>query len=191
MTERLLHPAAIVREELHLRRIEMRAYRRSDALFEVEGRITDCKPYDVSRGGGATAVPAHQPIHDMGVRLIFDEDLTVRAVETFTDAAPYAACPEGGRALQSLIGLRMVPGWNREVRSRLAGPISCTHLMELLTPLATVAFQSLHILRIDRPEPVDPTGRPTKIDSCYAFAADGEVVLRRWPHFYQVKSAKK
>jgi hypothetical protein len=29
------------RAELHFRRIDMRGFRRSDGLFEVEGRITD------------------------------------------------------------------------------------------------------------------------------------------------------
>lgn len=31
----------ITREELHFRRIDMRGYRRSDDLYEVEGRVTD------------------------------------------------------------------------------------------------------------------------------------------------------
>ena len=34
------------REELHFRRIDMRGYRRSDGLLEVEGRVTDRKPTD-------------------------------------------------------------------------------------------------------------------------------------------------
>src|SRR5438552_1620412 len=80
--------AAITREELHHRRIEMRGYRRSDGLYEVEGRVVDRKPHDFQAVGGR-AVPAQEPIHDMGVRLVFDDEMMVRDVATFTDAAPY------------------------------------------------------------------------------------------------------
>jgi hypothetical protein len=57
--------------------------------------------------------------------------------------------------------------------------------MELLMPLATAAFQSLSVPRAGRPEPVDAAGRPKKIDSCYAYAAERDVVLQRWPQFHR------
>lgn len=177
--------SAVSREELHFRRIDMRGFRRSDGLYEVEGRVTDRKPEDYTHPSDGKTVPANTPIHDMGVRLVFDEDMQVHDVTTFTNSAPYAACPEGGRALQSLKGLRMSTGWSREVRSRLGRERSCTHLMELLSPLATVAFQSLGALRASQPEQVDAAGRPLKIDSCYAYAAHGELVLHRWPNFHR------
>jgi hypothetical protein len=175
--------APITREELHFRRIDMRGFRRSDGLYEVEGRVTDRKPYGVPIAGEDRIVPAHQPIHDMGVVLVFDEELLVHEVRAFTDAAPYAECPEGGRALQALKGLRIASGWSREVSSRLRGAQSCTHLMEILIPLGTAAFQSLTLVRMSRPKPLSETGRPAKIDSCYAYRSDGELVLRRWPNF--------
>jgi Protein of unknown function (DUF2889) len=171
------------REEIHLRQIEMRGFRRSDGLFEVEGRILDRKPQVFAHAGGRT-VPANAPIHDMGVRLVFDRDMLVHDVQTFTDSAPYGACPEGGRSLQVLKGLRMSSGWNREVRARLSGARSCTHLVEILGPMATTAFQSLGFLRVGEPEKLNDVGRPVKIDSCYAYAADGDLVRRLWPEFH-------
>jgi len=174
----------IALEELHFRRIDMRGFRRSDGLYEVHGRVVDRKPKVFEALSGGRRVPAGEPIHDLGVRLVYDKDMMVHAVETFTAAAPYVPCPEGGRALQSLKGVRMARGWSREVRDRLSGSRSCTHLMELLIPLATTAFQSLSSVRSDRPDPVDANGRPLKIDSCYAYAAEREVVLQRWPQFH-------
>lgn len=168
----------------------MRGYRRSDGLYEVEGRVTDRKPHDFVASSGGRSVPAHEPIHDMGVRLVFDEQLLVHDVETFTEAAPYGECPLGGRALRSLIGLRMTSGWNKELRNRLGGARSCTHLMELLTPLATVAFQSLSVVGRGRPERYDATGRPAKIDSCYAYGAQRELVRQRWPEFHRPLPSK-
>lgn len=156
----------ITREELHSRRVEMRGFRRSDDLFEVKGRVVDRKPQDFVPASRGKTVPANDPIHDMGVRLAFDREMAIRDVQTFTQASPYGACPEGGRALQSLKGLRIGAGWGSEIRSRLGGAKSSTHLMELLMPLATTAIQSLVELRLSEPEPLDGAGRPRKIDSC-------------------------
>ena len=182
----------VTREALHERRIDMRGYRRSDGLYEVEGRVVDEKPHlFTAPGAGGRTTAAHEPIHEMGVVLVFDEDLVVHDVRTFTNAAPYAECGEGGRALASLKGLRIASGWNREVRSRLGAGSSCTHLVELLVPLATVAFQSLTAARRGRPEPLDKAGRPVKIDSCYAYRAGGELVLHQWPAWHRAGPPKE
>jgi hypothetical protein len=172
----------VARDELHLRRIEMRGFRRSDGLYEVEGRLVDSKPHDFQAQFGR-AVPAGAPIHDMGVRIAFDAQLLIHAIATFTDAAPYRDCPGGGLALQALKGLRMTSGWGREVRARVGRAQSCTHLVELLVPMATVAFQALSALRQGGPDQLDAQGRPKKIDSCYAYAAGRDLVRRRWPDF--------
>lgn len=84
----------------------------------------------------------------------------------------------------------MTSGWSKAVRSRLGGERSCTHLMELLIPLATVAFQSLSYPSRTRPERLDATGRPLKIDSCYAYGAERELVLRQWPEFHRPARGK-
>ncbi|QCP14411.1 DUF2889 domain-containing protein [Pseudoduganella umbonata] len=190
-----LHPQPqiggdVSREELHFRRIDMRGFRRSDGLYEVESRLVDRKPRDFASAYGSRQVPAGEPLHDLGVRLVFDEQLTVCAVQTFTDAAPYGQCPEGGLALQSIKGMRMTRGWSKAVRAKLGGAASCTHLMELLMPMATVAFQSLSMLRKGKAEPLDADGRPLRIDSCYAYGAKQELVLRYWPEFYRAEEPR-
>lgn len=163
----------------------MRGYRRADGLYEIEGTVTDTKPHDFAPPNGSRPVGAHQPIHHMGVRLVFDDAMRVHDVMTFTESAPYRQCPEGGAALQTLKGLSLSRGWAKEVRNRLSGALACTHLMEILTPMATTAFQSLSMLRLSRPERLDADGRPVKIDSCYAYGAQRELVRSRYPQFYQ------
>lgn len=175
----------VTREELHFRRIDMHGFQRSDGLYEIEGRVTDRKPYDFSPGGAGPLVPANQAIHDMGVRLVFDDQMVVHDVQTFMEATPYLECRDGSQALQSLKGLRISNGWNKEVRSRLSGARSCTHLMELLIPMATAALQSLSVTRKGLPDRLDATGRPVKIDSCYAYGAKRDQVLRRWPEYHR------
>lgn len=174
------------REELHWRRIDMRAFRRKDGLYEVEGRMTDRKPHAFEPwSGGGRSVPANEPIHDMGVRILFDENLLVRNITTFSDAYPYDVCQSGGESLQRLKGLRMTSGWGREVRERVGGEHSCTHLRELLLPLATVAYQALGQVYRERPLRLDASGRPVKINSCFAYADTGPLVQGLWPQFYR------
>jgi hypothetical protein len=175
----------VEREVLHHRQIDMHGFRRSDGLFEVEGRVTDRKPFDFSPASGNRTIRAHQAIHDMGVRLVFDASMQVVEVVTFTEAAPYSMCPGGGQALQDIVGMRIGPGWSKEVRRRLAGSGSCTHLMELLMPLATTALQTISPLNAHKPESVDSNGRPRKIDSCYAYSAERALVREHWPAFYR------
>ena len=183
-----MQDAELTREELHFRRIDMRAWRRSDGLYEVESRLTDQKPADFLRPRTDKFVAAGQPLHDMGIRLVFDGDLTVTSVSTFTDAAPVEDCWDGGRALQAMVGVKMSSGWSKEVRERLSGARSCTHLRELLMPMATTAYQAIAGLRLNRPELLDATGRPKKIDSCYAYGEERELVLSFWPEFYRGKA---
>lgn len=170
------HEAAA--EVLHFRSIEMQGSRRADGLFAVEGRLTDRKTHAFGPNVVGRLVQPMQPMHLMGVRIVFDDTLSVVEIGTFTEMAPYPACGDGGAALQSLVGLRMTSGWGKEVRGRLDGARSCTHLRELLVPLATVAFQTLSELRIERWRQSGTTPVAARVDSCYAWAADGDVVQR-------------
>ena len=181
-------PPTVEREELHLRRIEMRGYRRSDGLYDIEARLTDTKRHAFQRDD-VVVVPG-VPLHDMWLRLVVDEDLLVHDALGVTDASPHHICPEATAALARVKGLRIAAGWSRAIKERFAGAQGCTHLTELLGPLATTAFQTLSPIRLSRDAVLDPAGRPTKIDSCYAYGSQREVVLRRWPAFYDGPECK-
>ena len=176
-------PGSQSRIELHHRRIDMHGYRRDDGLYEIEGRVLDTKTSDVDITS-VRAWRAGDTIHDMWVRLVVDEDLVVHDVLAVSDTTPYAVCKEATSAMQAIVGERIAAGWTMMVKSRLGGARGCTHLMELLIPLATAAYQTLAEVRLSRPDTLDSLGRPLKIDSCYAFAASREVVRRRWPALY-------
>jgi hypothetical protein len=85
-----------------------------------------------------------------------------------------------------LVGHTIAPGWSMLVKRLLGGTKSCTHLMELLMPIATTAYQTLGMGRRARaPRAGAPRSRPSKIDSCYAYSSQREVVARFWPEFYE------
>ncbi|MCO5397839.1 DUF2889 domain-containing protein [Ralstonia soli] len=185
-------PESITREPLHSRRIDFCGFRRSDGLFEIEGQLTDRKSHDFTPPSSTRTVPAHDPIHDMGVRVVFDFDMVVRQVSTFIHAYPYRECPGGGESLQALVGLRIGAGWSNEVRKRLPPGETCTHLRELMLTLATAALQAVNSLRAPlQLDATDASGKPLKVDSCYAYGASRELVLQRWPAFHQPSRMKK
>lgn len=179
-----LPPPSSSRREAHLRRIEMRGYERDDGLYDVEARLTDTKSDGLRPPAGERTVAPGEPIHDLWLRLTVDTELVVHDVVSASDATPYTICGEGGANLRRMVGVRIASGWSVEVKRRLGGAAACTHLMELLIPMGTAAFQTLAPVRLARPDRLDAAGRPVKIDSCTAYAADRGVVARRWPAHY-------
>ena len=177
-------PSPVPREEIHCRRIEMRGYRRTDGLYDIEGRVVDTKPFDFHRRGATVPVSAGIALHDLWVRMVVDERFVVRDVIAVSDATPFAVCREAAPTLSALIGAQIKPGWSALVKERLGGSQSCTHLMELMLPLATAAYQALVAVRRGQAEPLGRDQRPAKIDSCYAYASHRPIVQRLWPEHY-------
>jgi len=185
----------VPREHIHTRQVECRGYRRGDGLWDIDGHITDVKTYGFgSRERGE--VEAGMPIHDMWIRLTIDDKLSIQAVEAVTDSSPYRICPNVTPNFQRLIGLSIGPGFGKQVRERLGGVEGCTHLVELLGPVGTTAFQTvMPMIEREKSErkKIQPQGelparkRPALLDTCYAFSSSGEVAKRQWPEFYRPK----
>ena len=176
-------PPSVERELLHTRTIDMRGYKRADGLFDIEGRVTDVKTHPLHPPGRETPSPPGVPIHDMSIRMTIDDRLTIVDIVAVMDAGPYGHCPEAAGGLASLRGAQIGRGWTARVKA-LLGRESCTHLVELLIPMATAAFQTMAPVRFGRPDVLDATGRPVKIDSCYAYSSDRALVRKVWPAHY-------
>jgi hypothetical protein len=173
------------REELHHRRIDMRFFKRSDGLYEVEGRLIDKKTQPFRRMLHTEDTPPGQPLHDICVRLVVDEDLVVHDATASIDASPFDICGGAVNTLAPLQGLRIGAGWNKRVRELLGGVRSCTHIKELLGPMATTAYQGIAPQRLTRLIDSDTEAQAAKVDSCYAYAAHREVVATLWPHLHK------
>lgn len=174
------------RHALHTRRIEMTGYARDDGLYEVEGRLQDTKTSVFDAGDGAPVQPG-ESVHQMWIRLVYDEHMLVHDVFAGTEAAPYGECSNAPAALSKLKGLSMTAGWSQDIRARLGGALGCTHLTQMLQPMASTAFQTLSKIRLSQPSPLDPSGKPYKIDSCWSYAASRNLVKQRWPQFARIE----
>lgn len=185
-TELMPLPPPAERELVHVRTVECRGYRRGDGLWDIEGHITDTKSYPVENAWRGTIQPGG-PIHDMWIRVTIDDDMAIRDATAATEAAPFSVCGDIAPAFRKLVGLRIGPGWRRRVQERLGGVQGCTHLVELLGPLATTAFQTFAARRREQEgsQTEEDAPRPPRLlNSCHAFRSDGPVVRRLWPRHY-------
>lgn len=177
------------RELLHTRSIELQGFLRDDGLFDLEARLTDRKSYDGIRFPADT-LPAGEPLHDMRVRMTFDEDLLVHEFRATMAATPYDACREAEPNFSALAGLTIQPGFLREAARRVGGVKGCTHLRELLQQIATTAFQTVVGVRLRKQAAERPLTKPKLIDSCAGYRADSDWVRIRWPEYAEPRKTQ-
>ncbi len=176
--------AAVPREPIHTRTIECSGYRRADGMWDIEGRLADVKTY-AFKNEHRGEVKAGEPIHQMWMRLTVDDGLTIRAVEAATDHSPFAICPAIVPNFQRLVGLSIAKGFKAKVFELLGGVEGCTHHVELIGRLATVAFQTIFPYRNRMAEREgrnpDASRKPRLLNTCHAFAENGEIARKLWP----------
>ena len=159
-------------------------YLRADGLWDIEGHLVDTKTYAFENKYRGKIAPG-EPVHEMWLRLTIDDDLLIHAAEATTVHGPFRVCPDITPRFARLAGIRIGPGWMRKVSEQVGGTLGCTHLVELLRPMATTAYQTMAGRRRQASQAVGaPRNKPVFIDSCHALAASGPVVKEHWPEFY-------
>ncbi|MGD8378990.1 MAG: DUF2889 domain-containing protein [Gammaproteobacteria bacterium] len=174
----------VTRELLHRRAIECHGYRRSDGLWDIEGRLTDEKTYPFANQYRGEIQPGDF-LHDMTLTLTLDDGMRIHRVSAGMGAHPYPVCPEVTRAFAALEGLVIAPGWSREMRKRVGGVRGCSHLTKLLDNLAVAAFQTIVPVVERAARRSEPDRRPPHIDGCHAMRSDGPVVKEHYPRWYR------
>lgn len=169
------------RRHLHTRTIECQGYEREDGLYDIEARIVDRKTYDVEEPYRGHR-PAGAPVHDMQVRLTLDRDKVVKDIEVTTNSAPYDICPDVAPGYKRLVGAKVGAGWRKAIAEAVGRTRGCTHITELLLPVATVAFQTMGNWKTT---PDNQNHKPHFIDGCHAWASDSPVVARLYPLHYR------
>ena len=175
---------AVPRKPMHTRTIECKGYERADGLWDIEAHLVDTKPYVHTRRFGGRERQPGQPVHQMWLRLTIDLDMRVHDAEAVTDDGPYPNCGAITPNFKRLIGATIGPGWRRKTLELLGGTKGCTHLVELLMPLGTTAFQATGRARETRNVGKPLTRKPYQLNSCHVYKDDAEAVLERWPQFY-------
>ncbi len=190
MMDTPLSPPTVPRGTLHRRRIECTGYRRADNLWEIEAELIDTRAYRSATGDRPTILPG-EPLHHFQLRIAVGEDFAIREVQARTLFGPARTCPEISRAYEQLVGLKIASGFQSTVRAMFKGVAGCTHLTELLGPLATTTLQTMspHLEQLEqnrrKSRPAgEPMPRPVMLNSCHTYRSDGPAVKRKYPEAY-------
>jgi len=181
-------PTATPHRQLkHRRHIDVQIYSRGNGLWEVDAEISDVKTRDVPMAGGTRR--AGEPIHDMLLRLVVDEQFNIVEAGSETRAMPYPGhCDDHGDAYGRLVGLNLMKGFRHAVRERLGGNAACTHLTELTQVLPTAVVQAFAGDVLETREG-ESDQRPFQIDGCHALRSDGPAVRVHYPRWYRAPAA--
>ncbi len=181
-------PAPAQREHVHTRGIEYLGFRRADGLWDIEAQMTDIKTYSFQndwRGDIESGVP----LHEMILRVTIDSNFVIRDVYAETRHSPFEMCPNIVDNYRLIIGVRMGPGWRKEIRLKIGGTKGCTHITELLFPMGTVARQTIWpLIKAEEKTKVakrsDEGRRPGVLNTCHAWSSDSNLVKIQAPSFY-------
>jgi len=191
-----LPPPTSPRRKFHNRAINCEGFAREDGLWDIEAQIRDTKSYEFENEYRGDIKPG-DAIHDMTIRLTLDDDKVIQEVEAVMDGTPFAYCLNVPPNFKALKGLKIGPGWNLAVRKRVGGTLGCTHMVELLAVMATVAYQTIGTGRKRRNEwlgraPKSAKGEYEKrhapsgfLDTCMSWGRSSPVVKRFMPDFYK------
>ena len=179
----------VKRKLLHNRNISFKGYIRDDELFEIEAELIDTKNYDFQNHDRGT-IKIDEPIHQMKIKLVLDDKLFVIDAEAKTENSPYSICKSANSNFRKIIGLQIKSGWKREVAKLIGGINGCTHITELLSSVATAAFQTIYPYKskqknLNETKLNHDQEKPILLGTCHAFNTKSEVVKRLWPKWYQ------
>jgi hypothetical protein len=160
---------------LHTRQVVCQGFELGKGLWQIVGTMTDIKSFSMRNPDRGGQIAVGEPLHDIRLSLTIDKTLRVHAVEAQIDASPFNGCDQISGAFQALVGLRLLPGFSRQVKELLGGVKGCTHLLELLAPIATTAYQTLWQSK-DGYTSNDLQVTDFLINSCHTLAEDGKVV---------------
>lgn len=174
-----LPPSDCPRTASHQRSITVRAFHRSDGLWDIEGHLTDVWPDPVPKASGL--LPGGEPMHSMSLRLTVDRTATIVAVAAAADAGPYdSACGAIAPDYGQLVGVRVARGYREAIRRLFGRTAGCTHMSELATVMGSAVLQALWTELTQSPDE-----QPFAINGCHALKSSGPQVAKFFPRWYR------
>ena len=173
----------------HTRVVTCQGFEREDGLWDIEGRIVDTKPYRFQNRDRGGWIEADEALHDMSIRLTLNLDLEIIDTDAVIDHSPYNYCKSVASVAQNLIGLKIAPGFTQKSKQAMGASRGCTHLTELLGPVATTAIQTIASAKSRRGERDRKAANPAFLDTCHTYASDSPVVKLHWPDYYTGKDS--
>lgn len=173
------------RKNIHNRKINLNGFERNDGLWDIEGHLIDTKTYSFPLGFREGYIAAGEHIHEMWLRLTIDNEKVVIDAEAVIDYGPFPICPNITSSYKKIIGEQIGPGWTKRTRDLFGGTDGCTHLLELLGPIATTAYQTMYGSKSEPEKDKSNKNTPSLINACHAWADSSPVVEKLYPEYYK------
>ena len=177
------------RSLIHNRNIHCEGYLREDGLVEVEGHMVDTKPFDFPNKDRGGYIRTGEALHGISARITFDDTMKIVDAEAILDHTPYNYCKMIAPVFKQLVGIRIGSGWRGKIREIMGGVKGCTHLTELLGPMATTAYQAMVTVKFGdqvlESENIGITQAPELLNTCYSHAEGSPVVKEHLPEIYE------
>lgn len=166
-------------DKIHSRNIRVETFKAGEDRIIVEGTLNDERMVGSRTLAGKAVKPGK--FHGMVVRFLVGETPPrILDVEAQMFKTPSDSCCQAESTMDSLIGLPIVYGYSKEIKDRLGGTKSCTHLMSLVLVMGSAAIQGFATNRGHRN--VEPGARDILFqyvkNSCLMWGEDGEFYKR-------------
>jgi len=181
-------PEPAKRELLHRRRVYCDAFRREDGLWDIDARMTDTKSYDIAANEEGNSWETDEAYHDMHLRITLDKQFLIHEVHAAMDSMPFGMCTRITKAFKKLEGTRIGPGWHGKTRELLGGIKGCTHIHDLLKPIATTAVQAIFPLS---DEAVRNASAVLALNSCHTWSQSSDMVKIHFSDLYVSEKSKR
>ena len=96
--------------------------------------------------------------------------------------------------IENLVGKTIQPGWKKIVQRAMGGQQGCTHITELMGPVATIAFQTIYAEKAKRLREADTQANSETapqmsglLNSCYALSEGRQAAFGIGAFLYQMR----
>jgi hypothetical protein len=160
---------------------------RDDGLLEVEGLLIDTKPEPIRLLSGWRQ--PGEPIHQIRARIVADGERRIVEVHAYSEHHPYPECAQVEAAYRALIGLKVEPGFTREVKPLFRGVKGCSQLTEVIPLMASAIFQAEWASSdFGSADAAGRAQRTSPLGGCHAVRMDGEIVRVHFPHLIEERA---
>lgn len=176
------------RKPIHYRHIQCNGYLREDGLWDIEAHLTDDKGYPFPTLQRGVLQPG-ELVHELWLRLTLDNQLVIQDVEAAMPITPFSICSQIEDNYKRLIGLQIGRGWMQKAKELVGGVEGCSHLIELLRPMATTAIQTIYPYLNFSEDGRFPISNNV-LNSCHSFSDENEIIQQFWPEKYRGKTVE-
>lgn len=172
-----------IRKPIHYRHIQCNGYLREDGLWDIEAHLTDDKGYPFPTLQRGVLQPG-ELVHELWLRLTLDNQLVIQDVEAAMPITPFSICSQIEDNYKRLKGLQIGRGWMQKAKELVGGVEGCSHLIELLRPMATTAIQTIYPYLNFSEDGRFPIS-DNVLNSCHSFSDTNEIIQQFWPEKYR------